>query len=56
MSKIKNYFLYIVFVLFTLFSFYLLIDSFINQELEFSETNLIKKRFEYINTILFLVA
>ncbi|CAD5340799.1 hypothetical protein [Flavobacterium bizetiae] len=53
MSKIKNYFLYTVFILFTVFGVYLLIDSFINPELEFPEVVLVKKRIKYINSILF---
>lgn len=53
MSKIKNYFLYTVFILFTVFGVYLLTDSFINPELEFPKAVVIKKRIEYINSILF---
>lgn len=53
MSKIKNYFLYTVFISFTILGMYLLIDSFISQELNFSETVIVKKRIEYINCILF---
>lgn len=53
MSKTKNYFLYTIFILFTVFGIYLLIDSFINPELEFSEDVVLKNRIKYINTILF---
>lgn len=53
MSRIKNYFLYTVFISFTLIGVYLLVDSFINPELQFSEAVSLKKRFEYLNTILF---
>jgi len=52
MSKIKNYFLYTVFILFTILGVYLLVDSFINKEY-FSETVVVKKRIEYFNCILF---
>ena len=53
MEKIKNYFLYTVFILFTVLSLYLFFDSFINPELQFPEAILLKKRFEYINAIVF---
>lgn len=53
MSKTKNYFLYTIFILFTAFGIYLLIDSFTNQELHFSEAGLLKKRIKYMNGILF---
>ena len=53
MSKIKNYFLYTIFILATILGIYLLIDSFINSELEFPETVSIKNRLIYVNTILF---
>ncbi|MFH7017115.1 hypothetical protein [Flavobacterium sp. FlaQc-47] len=53
MSKIKNYLLNTIFILATILGIYLLIDSFINPELEFPETVLIKNRFIYANTILF---
>lgn len=53
MSKIKNYFLYTVFILFTVFSAYLLIDSFTDPESGFPKAVVIKKRIEYINSILF---
>ncbi|CAA9203410.1 hypothetical protein FLA105534_04616 [Flavobacterium bizetiae] len=45
--------IYTVFILFTVFGVYLLIDSFINPELEFPEVVLVKKRIKYINSILF---
>jgi len=54
MSKIKDYFIYTIFILSTVFCVYLFIDSFINpEELEFSEDILLKKRFEYCNIIFF---
>ena len=53
MEKTKNYFIYTVFILFTILGLYLLFDSFINPELKFSAAILLKKRLEYINTIVF---
>ncbi|WP_132011663.1 MULTISPECIES: hypothetical protein [unclassified Flavobacterium] len=53
MSKIKNYLLYTIFIVFTVLGSYLLIDSFINPELEFSEDVVLKNRIKYINGILF---
>ncbi|MDW8852941.1 hypothetical protein SD960_22770 [Flavobacterium sp. MMLR14_040] len=53
MEKTKNYFIYTIFILFTILGLYLLFDSFINPELKFSAAILLKKRFEYINTIVF---
>ena len=53
MDKIKNYFLYTIFISFTILGVYLLIDSFINQELDVFEDVIIIKRIEYANYILF---
>ncbi|CAI2766985.1 hypothetical protein [Flavobacterium collinsii] len=52
MSKVKNYFLYTIFILFTVSGVYLLVDSFINPETEFSNAFTLKKRIKYINCIL----
>ncbi|MBS7232399.1 hypothetical protein KHA90_15365 [Flavobacterium psychroterrae] len=53
MSKINNYFLYTLFILLTILGAYLFIDSFTNQELDFSKAVAVKKRMEYVNFILF---
>ena len=53
MPKIKKYFLYTIFILFTVLSVYELIDSFTNPELQFSEVVLFKTRLKYLSGILF---
>ncbi|KIC00355.1 hypothetical protein OA93_01775 [Flavobacterium sp. KMS] len=51
MSKIKDYFIYTIFILFTIISSYQLIDSFIHPDIELNDSLLFKDRLKQLNGI-----
>ncbi|OUL63229.1 hypothetical protein [Flavobacterium sp. AJR] len=51
MSKIKDYFIYTIFILFTIISSYQLIDSFIHPDIELNDSFLFKDRLKQLSGI-----